>query len=249
MADSAAPATRTASVFDPIAIGQVVARNIVPIVGILVFDWPAANVLLLYFADTMLSMGVMFAGLASYFSRQTADGVASRINGEAGAIAVAVFLCAFIAVPLGMPLVFVGAWSHWEGFTGLLSDPGFLSGLAWQAVAAVWSYAGLWRELHERTPEHLRLKRRFALVFLRWAVILFAVYSPIGWIFGRFLPHLLVALYATTSVFAEIAPDRFLRLMPGGASESDPLPGESRPPGQGAGGAPARSRRERRRAR
>jgi hypothetical protein len=59
VADVPAPA------FNPIAIGQVVARNIVPVVGILAFGWPAANVLVLYFADTMLSMGVMFAGLAS----------------------------------------------------------------------------------------------------------------------------------------------------------------------------------------
>jgi hypothetical protein len=195
----------------------------------------------------MLSIGVMFAGLASTFSRQSTEaGVAARINAEAGAIGVAVFLCASIAVPLGMPLVFVGAWAHWEGFAGLLSDPGFLSGLAWQVVAAGWSYAGLWRELHHRSPEELRLKRRFALVFLRWVVILLAVYSPIGWIFGRFLPHLLVALYAGASIFAEIAPDRFLRIMPGGAQDADPLPGEARPPVERVGGAPARRRRERR---
>ncbi|HET9339666.1 MAG TPA: DUF6498-containing protein [Casimicrobiaceae bacterium] len=240
MADVPAPA------FNPIAIGQVVARNIVPVVGILAFGWPAANVLVLYFADTMLSMGVMFAGLASYFTRQASDdGAAARINGEAGAIAVAVFLCAVIAVPLGMPLVFVGAWATWEGFTGLLSDPGFLSGLAWQVAAAVWSYAGLWRALHDRSPEELGLKRRFALVFLRWVVILLAVYSPIGWIFGRFLPHLLVALYAATSIFAEIAPDRFLRMMPGGEVGTDAA-GAARAPTERPDGAAARRRRERR---
>lgn len=51
--------------FDPIAIGQVVARNIVPVVGILAFGWSAASVLLLYFIDTTLSLGVMLAGLLS----------------------------------------------------------------------------------------------------------------------------------------------------------------------------------------
>ena len=43
--------------FDPIAIGQIVARNLVPVVGILALDWSASTVLLLYFVDTMLSIG------------------------------------------------------------------------------------------------------------------------------------------------------------------------------------------------
>lgn len=40
--------------FDPIAAGQVVARNLVPVIGILAFGWSASTVLLLYFVDTML---------------------------------------------------------------------------------------------------------------------------------------------------------------------------------------------------
>ncbi len=219
-------AVATPPILSPIAIGQIVARNIVPVVGAIALGWPAINVLLLYFVDTMLSMGVLFAGLASYFSRQQSeDSAAARINGEAGAIAVAVFVCAFIAVPLGMPLVLVGAWSGWERFESLMSDPGFLSGLAWQAVAAIGSYWGLWQELRVRTPEELRLKRRFALVFLRWIVIVGVVYTPLVWLFGRFMPHVLVVLYVATSIVIEIAPDRFLRLMPGGAENATPRPG------------------------
>jgi hypothetical protein len=206
--------------FDPIAIGQVVARNLVP------FGWSASTVLLLYFVDTMLSIGVIFAGLMSWFGRGSVeDRWASRLNAEVGYVAGAAFLVAFIAVPLGMPLVFVGAWAGWDDVRTLFADPALQAGIAWQAVAAVWSYAGLWRELHVRSPEELRVKRRFTLVFLRWVVILLAVYSPIGWLFGRFLPHLLVALYAGASIAVEIAPDRFLRAMPGGAEDADPLPG------------------------
>jgi len=221
-------AVETPPLLNPIAIGQIVARNVVPIVGVIAFGWSAVNVLLLYFVDTMLSMGVMFAALASYFTRQSSDdGVAARINGEAGAIAVAVFLCLFIAVPLGMPLVFVGAMSHWEGFTALWNDQSLLAGIAWQVVAAIWSYWGLWQELRYRTPEEVRLKRRFALVMLRWFVIIAAVYLPLAFLFGRFLPFVLVVLYAGTTIFVEIAPDRFLRMMPGGAADADPLPGST----------------------
>lgn len=235
--------------FDPLAIGQVVARNIVPVVGILAFGWPAASVLVLYFIDTLLAMAVMFAGLASYFGRQASDGVASRINGEAGAILVAIFVTAFIAVPIGMPLVFVGAMAGFEGFRDLWRDPAFLSGAAWQVVAAVWSYAGLWRELKVRSPDDLKLKRRFALVFLRWMVVLFVVYSPLSTLAGRFLPHLLVIVYAAASIFVEIAPGRFLRLMPGGdaAGETDADASKApRAPMDVAGGAAATRRRKRR---
>ena len=216
---------------DPIAIGQVVARNLVPVVGILVLDWSASTVLLLYFVDTMLSIGVIFAGLMSWFGRGSVeDRWASRLNAEVGYVAGAAFLVAFIAVPLGMPLVFVGALAGWSDVKAIVADPALQAGIAWQVVAAVWSYAGLWRELHVRSPEELRVKRRFTLLFLRWVVILLAVYSPIGWLFGRFLPHLLVALYAGASIVVEIAPDRFLRAMPGGAEDADPLPGPGRAP-------------------
>lgn len=230
--------------YDPLAIGQVVARNIVPVVGILAFGWPATSILLLYFVDTMLAMGVMFAGLGSYFGRQAADGTASRINGEVGAIVAAAIVCAFVAVPLGMPLVFVGAMSHWEGFDGFWRDQAFLTGVAWQAVAAIWSYLGLWRELHVRTPEELRLKRRFALVFLRWFVVIGVVYT-LGQFFGRFLPALLVVVYVGASIFVEIAPDRFLRFMPGGAPDADPDVPRPSTPMPGGGTSWRRKRRDR----
>ena len=40
---------------------------------------------------------------------------------------------------------------------------------------------------------------------------------------------MLVVLYVGTTIFVEIAPDRFLRMMPGGAEDADPLPGSPPP--------------------
>ena len=220
----------TAPAANPLAIGQVVARNIVPVVGVLAFGWPAFNVLLLYFVDTMLALGVKFAGLFAYFTRGTAEaGVASRLNGAVGAIGGGAFLTAFIAVPLGMPLVFVGAASGPSSWSALLEDRGLLAGIAWQVVAAIWSYWGLWQALQHQSPDELRLKRRFALVFLRWIVIVGAVYTPLAWLLGRFMAHALVVLYVAASIVVEIAPDRFLRVMPGGAEDAAPPPA---PPAQ-----------------
>jgi hypothetical protein len=220
----------TGPVAHPLAIGQVVARNVVPVVGVIAFGWPAFNVLLLYFVDTLLAMGVMFAGLAAWFSRGTEDGAASRASSVVGAIALAAFLCVVFAVPLGMPLLFVGAAAGGTAtWAALLEDRSLWTGIAWQVVAAVWSYWGLWQALRHRSPDELGLKRRFALVFLRWFVIVAAVYLPLAWVFGRFLPFVLVLLYVATSIVVEIAPDRFLRLMPGGAADAAP-PAPAAPP-------------------
>ena len=106
---------------NPLAIGQIVARNIVPLVGILAFGWSAER------APALLRRHVAgdgrdLRGTRVVASRgvERATASAARINGEAGTIAVAVFLCAFIAVPLGLPLVFVGAMSDGR----LLGDVG-----------------------------------------------------------------------------------------------------------------------------
>ena len=44
-------------------LAQIVGRNAVPVIGILFSGWPAGNVMLLYFFDTLLSLGVVGAGL------------------------------------------------------------------------------------------------------------------------------------------------------------------------------------------
>src|ERR1700686_2647992 len=89
----------------PIAIAQTILRNIVPLVGILVFDWSAGNVLLLYLLDTLLSMAVLFAGLRSILSPPPeGQGVTSWIHAEAGYIAAGLLGAALLLIPLGMPV-------------------------------------------------------------------------------------------------------------------------------------------------
>ena len=74
----------------PLDLANTVVRNLVPLGGILFFGWSATNVLILYFVDTMLAMAVMFAGLMRYFMPPPKDeGVAARLNAEAGYVAVA----------------------------------------------------------------------------------------------------------------------------------------------------------------
>ncbi|MEO8755962.1 MAG: DUF6498-containing protein [Casimicrobiaceae bacterium] len=212
----------------PLAIANTVARNIVPLGGILFFGWSAANVLILYFLDTLLAMGVMFAGLMRYFLPPPKDeGWAARANAEVGYVGAAFMICAFLAVPLGVPLIFMlmGSGLAWRD---LLSDPAFRTGLVLQGIAAFWSCSDLYRALQTHTPEELRLKRQFALVFLRWMVVIMVTYMGVGFIFGHYAAFFFVAIYTAATIVIDVAPDRFLRAMPGGAEDADPLPGEQK---------------------
>ena len=209
----------------PLDNANAVARNVVPLAGILFLGWSAANILLLYFLDTLLAMAVMFAGLARHFLPPPPDdGLAARINAEAGCVGVALFLAAFMAIPLGMPL-FILLMASGVTWASVVEDPMFRSGLVLQGIAAFWSCAGLYRALRTHTPEELRLKRQFALVFLRWIAVLIVWYFGIGFLLGRFAAVPFVAVYVAATIMIEVAPDRFLRAMPGGTVDADPLPG------------------------
>jgi hypothetical protein len=158
----------------------------VPLGGILFLDWSAANVLILYLVDTLLAMAVMFAGLMRQFvPPPTDEGWAARANAEVGHVGVALAICAFLAVPLGVPLIFMlmGSDVAWRE---LLTDPGFRMALVLQAIAAFWSCRDLYRALRTHTPDELRLKRQFALVFLRWMVVIMVSYLGIGVFLGRY---------------------------------------------------------------
>jgi Family of unknown function (DUF6498) len=202
----------------PLVIVQAVARNIVPLVGILAFHWSAGNVLILYFVDTMLSISVLIAGLMSKFApAPDDDGVAGWINAQAGYVAAALFFSAFAAIPLGAPVGIMLAASDFS-FRGAFNDHSLRVGVLVQSAVALWSYIGLYRALRTHAPEELHLRPRFALVFMRWVVVIMATYFILD-----ILPPsepvllLLVVAYIGGSIFAEISPDRFLRAMPGGA--------------------------------
>lgn len=206
----------------PVEAVQAIARHIAPLFGILFLGWSAQSVLLLYFADTLLAIAVMAAGvLRHFFPPPQDDGWATRLNGEIGAVGFGLLTAAIFVIPLGIPLLFMLA-----DFSprAALSDPALRTGLAWQAVAALWSYEALYRELLVRSPEQLRVKRRFGLVFLRWMLLVVIAGTGVGALLGRHGALLFVVLYATISIWIEVAPDRFLRIVPDGADNATAVP-------------------------
>ncbi|HVF65946.1 MAG TPA: hypothetical protein VNE58_18320 [Casimicrobiaceae bacterium] len=210
------------------AAAQTIARNIMPLAGIVLLGWNAQNVLILYFADTLLAMAVLFAGVILAFNPIIRDdGVAARLNSEVGVIGGAAFLALVMAVPLGVPLFFMlGGRFDWQDLT----DPALLAGLGWQCAAACWSYASLYRALHHATPESLQLKRRFAMVLLRWMALVMVAFFGVGFLLGPFSALVFVAIYIAVSLWAELAPDHFLRAMPGGTEDARAPTAASRMP-------------------
>ncbi len=222
----------------PVAIANAIARNVVPLGGILFLGWPAASVLVLYFADTLFVIAVIFAGLMRHFLPPPKDeGWAARANAEVGYVGAALLLVAFFAVPLGIPLIFMLAGTD-VTVRSLFAEEGFRAGLVLQGIAAFWSGRDLYRALQQHTPEELRLKRQFSLVFLRWMAVLMASYMGFAYLLGQYAPYVFIIVYIVATIFIDVAPDKFLRAMPGGAVDADPLPGEppkrtvrsSRPP-------------------
>jgi hypothetical protein len=201
----------------PLAIVQVVVRNIVPLVGILAFHWSTANVLILYLLDTLLSIGVIIAGLMSSFAPAPDDeGVAGKINAGAGYVLAGLFVAAFMGIPLGMPIGIMLAINDFS-FREAFNDSSLRVGALVQAVLALWSYVGLYRALRTTSPAQLKLYQRFALVFMRWIVVIMVTYFIVDILPpSELVLLLLVVAYVVASIFAEINPDRFLRAMPGG---------------------------------
>jgi len=210
--------------FNPLfVIAQAVARNIVPLVGILAFHWSTGNVLILYLLDTLLAMTVIIAGIASSLSPPPdVEGIGGKINTEAGYVLAGLFFSAFAAVPLGMPIGIMLATSGFS-FREAFNDSSLRVGALVQTVVALWSYIELYRALRTYSPAQLKLRQRFGLVFMRWVVVIMVTYFILDILPPSELALLiLVVAYIAGSIVAEIAPDRFLLAMPGGADNLEP---------------------------
>jgi hypothetical protein len=191
-----------------------IARCAVPVAGVLFFGWSPDRVLLLCFADTMLTIGAMITVLVLTQARTgVAAGIVARSKAFLGGFIGAAFFTLILAVPLGFPLFFMlGDTKYFLWWT--LTDPAFLVPLGLQALAACWWGAVLIRQLRTKAPEEAGLKPLFTLALLRWMVLIGVAYTGIPMMLGRAGPYLLVAVYAAILIVSESNPRRFLRILP-----------------------------------
>jgi hypothetical protein len=153
----------------PAELAHLVVRNAVPLVGLAFFHWSAANLVILYFVDTLFAFGVIIGGfLYRQFPAEEAEGFAARLNTIAGYVAGAAMVTLILAIPLGMPVFIVVFGASDVSFLDLLHDQGFQVGLGLQAVASLVSFRDLVVALRRYTPEQLGLKRRYEFLILLW---------------------------------------------------------------------------------
>ena len=102
----------------PANIASLIARNLVPAVGVLFLGWSAGNLLVLYYLDTILSAAVVMLLIARHITGLGKAGQRGRplegpldwIKASLGSLLGATLIC----LPLGVPLVWTLAQFDWS---------------------------------------------------------------------------------------------------------------------------------------
>jgi len=198
----------------PAGIASLIARNLVPAVGVLFLGWSAGNLLVLYYLDSILSFAVVVLLVARHVTGLGKPGARGRslngsldwIKASAGSVVAAVLIC----LPLGVPLVWTLAQFDWS-VTAALADKSFLTGLGLQVVGSVSSSFQAHRELLARSDDERVLKHRAAFIVARWLVVLIVAFTGFIGVLGPWIGGTLIVLvYAGATVYFELFPDRAL---------------------------------------
>jgi Family of unknown function (DUF6498) len=194
-------------------IALAVIRNAVGLIGVLFLGWSTATLVVLYFADTIIGMWAVFAAVGFKFSNaDPRQGFLASIDGAVTGIGVGLFLAAVVVVPLGIPVVMVLGASG-LGWRQVAADPALRTGIG---VIAGIGLLGAVRHvfaLADGQAGDVLVKRTFAILMTRWVLVLMAIYLLVG-LLGRFGLYVIVLVYAAASLWSELAPERFARLIP-----------------------------------
>jgi len=195
-----------------------IARHLIPIIGIFFLGWSAGNIVVLYFADTLGALWAIFcAGMFQFSPGLFQQSLPSRLWTMGGLAVVGLFLVAFFAVPLGMPLFFVTVSANWS-WQEAVAEQGFVFGLITIVVLSVVGMARHTMMLRSDPRGMDILKREFGIVMTRWVIVILLVYF-IALLLGEWGMFILVLAYAGGTIAAEVAPDRFANLFGNNASK------------------------------
>jgi hypothetical protein len=220
----------------PATIASIVARNLIAPFGVLFLGWSAANLLVLYYLDTVLEFAVVIVLVGRHVTGIGPEGAKTRpFSGPLDWIrmsAAALFASVLIGLPLGVPLFM--AVAGWDVSWSELMSTTFLWALASQAAASVYGGFQAHRMLLARSDDEHVLKHRAAFVFGRWLVMCFAAAFVPSSLLGRRLGGaVLVAIYAGASLYFELFPGsalRWLNRKEADADEREQAKARTKPP-------------------
>jgi hypothetical protein len=200
-------------------IAAVVVRNLVPIAGVLLLHWSAANLLIVYFADTLASffaVSVLAAGRLSTIEKQDAPAWYQRLARGmhlAGSGAMAAIIIGL--VPFGF-LVFMLFMQDFV-WQFAFHDRDLWIGIAAQFCAAVTMLLREYRRIEAASDADRLIRARFGLVFMRWIVVCIVFFGAAellqpqrGGALAAIFGFVLVLAYAITTIFMELQPQRLL---------------------------------------
>jgi hypothetical protein len=197
----------------PAALASLVARHVVPVVGVLLLGWPAGNVLLLLGLDTLLALtGLMLLVMIHVTGLDDRGGPGPvRWPRLVAAFPIALALC---ALPVGFTLAWIMAGMRWN--EAALAAPDLQAGLAVQLVASATAFLQLHRRLVVRNDDQRILSRALLFVVARWTVLCIAALPGIAaWLGPRLGGAVLLLVYAAASVWFELFPSHAARFVRG----------------------------------
>jgi hypothetical protein len=202
----------------PASLASLVAANIAPLVGILLLGWSPVSILVLYFVDTLLSLGVVMLMVMLHV---TGNGKGQRLSGLrdwAEALFALLFLGAIFAFPLSLPLWIVGPETIAAEFAR--SDGALAYAVLLQAALSALAAVRLHRNLVSREDDDRILVRRMLYLMARWITLFIAVGTGLVELLGpRWGAFALVAIYAGASIYFEVFPERAERLLRGAGAK------------------------------
>ena len=198
----------------------VIARTLVPIAGVLLLHWSAANLLIVYFADTLaafFAVSVLAAGRLSPGETPTGtDWYQRLVTGARLASSGAMVTLIVGLVPFGF-LVFMLLMQDFV-WQFALHDRDLWIGVAAQFCAAVTLLLREYRHIEAASDADRVIRARFGLVFMRWVIVCMVFFAAAellepqssGGILADIFGFVLVLAYAVATILMELQPQRLL---------------------------------------
>lgn len=190
-------------------LAAIVGDNVVPIAGVLLLGWKAANLVVIYFAGFLLDIAACLLLLWKLApDRPVLDGTGTPAGRLKAALAMGLgvlVLLAVFAFVFGMPVMAVIHGDPGITVKGLLADRGFVMAIAVHMLMAAHGFFQVHRDLAARMRADpafgpvAPVRRRFAFVTSRWVVVLAAS-------FFLAIPVVLVIAYCAASIWFEMRP-------------------------------------------
>ena len=202
----------------PAALASLIAANLAPIAGILLLGWSPLAIIVLYFVDTLLGLGVVMLLVMVHVTGNAQGRPLRGAKDWLGALFGLAIFGAIFALPMSVPLWFLGP----EEISAeiMRPDSGFGYGVAAQLVMSTLVALRMHRSLKAREDDDRVLGMRALFLVARWMTLFIAMVvglvGLLGPVAGSFV---LVAIYAGASIYFELFPERAVRFVRGARSK------------------------------